>query len=567
MRFNKHFFTNFLLSLAAIGLLTFSGCEDPIVVPVPNEPVDQDFFSQTITVDGGILIDRVLEVSGDVTIAPGTVLFFEEGAGLDVTGSLKAVGTADEPITFRGVTEVKGFWTGLHIDSNSPNNDFNYVRVRHAGSGTVQCCSNTIASIHVESGRLSLRNSELSDGEGVGLSVEDDGLLSEYDNNTITTHDLSPIVISANHLGELDGTSSSYTNNGNNVAVISDEDVRTSQTWPNLGIAYLFPEGTIEVIDCDIDIEAGATLTFEENGGLAINEDASLKAVGTSDNTIVFNGLQDVPGYWAGLHYESNNNDNQLEYIAISNAGSGALLCCSNSIASVFMEAGILSIKNSVIDNGNGYGLAAEDDSEIVGFENNTISNHKENPIFISPNNIGNLDGTGSTYTGNDDNTILIDNVDCNKNQTWAKANIPYKFTDIIEIEAVVTVERGSVFEFDEDAGIAVTEGSFKLTGTSSEKIILRGAEDVTGYWAGLHYETTSNNNQLNHVNIANGGSQTLLCCSNIPANVFVESGLLSITNCSITKSGGCGIAYESDATVSISGNSYSGNTDGNECN
>lgn len=75
-------------------------------------------------------------IKADLTIAPGTV--FEMGAKTYFTirpeGSLKAVGTADNRIVFRGEKNEPGYWGSLYFNnSKSPLNELKYVDIEGAG--------------------------------------------------------------------------------------------------------------------------------------------------------------------------------------------------------------------------------------------------------------------------------------------------------------------------------------------------------------------------------------------------------------------------------------------------
>jgi hypothetical protein len=57
----------------------------------------------------------------DLTLAPGSNVIFAQNGKMIVSeeGSLNAVGTREDPITFTSTTEVAGYWRGISFASSS----------------------------------------------------------------------------------------------------------------------------------------------------------------------------------------------------------------------------------------------------------------------------------------------------------------------------------------------------------------------------------------------------------------------------------------------------------------
>ncbi|WPP51744.1 IPT/TIG domain-containing protein [Catalinimonas niigatensis] len=89
-------------------------------------------------------LGRILYVERALTILPGVIMEFETASGIklgnpsadcvDNTGSLNAVGTADSPITFKGVTEGQGTWRGIGINSSTSANHLAFCEISGGGS-------------------------------------------------------------------------------------------------------------------------------------------------------------------------------------------------------------------------------------------------------------------------------------------------------------------------------------------------------------------------------------------------------------------------------------------------
>lgn len=73
-----------------------------------------------------------------LTVQPGVTVVFSQGMGFgfDNSGTITAVGTASDKITFKGLENTKGYWSGLYVRTNSVNNKFNYCNLSDGGGNT-----------------------------------------------------------------------------------------------------------------------------------------------------------------------------------------------------------------------------------------------------------------------------------------------------------------------------------------------------------------------------------------------------------------------------------------------
>lgn len=69
-------------------------------------------------------------------MAAGTTIIMSNNTGIYVTGQqyLQINGTSSNPVTIKGETESAGFWIGLLVNTNNPNNVFNYLNIADGGS-------------------------------------------------------------------------------------------------------------------------------------------------------------------------------------------------------------------------------------------------------------------------------------------------------------------------------------------------------------------------------------------------------------------------------------------------
>lgn len=115
-------------------------------------------------------------------------------------------------------------------------------------------------------------------------------------------------------------------------------------------------------------------------------------------------------------------------------------------------------------------------------------------------------------------------------------------------VEANLIVEPGVYIQMKNGSRIQVrNNGSFYCAGTSNDKILIKGENDVdAGQWENIHFSSMHIGNQLIHTNIYGGGSS-----STYDAMVFVGyQGSAFIDNCGIYLSSSNGIKTEANASL-----------------
>ncbi len=94
-------------------------------------------------------------------------------------------------------------------------------------------------------------------------------------------------------------------------------------TWQNtsLPVDYVVPKGKVLEVRAALTIEPGTVIAFQEEAGLGILAGGSLEAIGTAGSPISFEGVQSVPGFWRGIHIESESEIHTLSHVVIQDAG------------------------------------------------------------------------------------------------------------------------------------------------------------------------------------------------------------------------------------------------------
>ena len=124
--------------IGLVSLLYFQSCEvvDPVEPELPCNISDDFVFENDPNRSVDYTIDCETLITGNVRIEPGTVIEFSNSGSLVINdgGHLKAIGTEDMKIIFRGDIDGQGTWRGIHFKSNSLNNVLDFCEITNAGN-------------------------------------------------------------------------------------------------------------------------------------------------------------------------------------------------------------------------------------------------------------------------------------------------------------------------------------------------------------------------------------------------------------------------------------------------
>ncbi len=447
-----------------------------------------------------VLEDRIdlgsiyVPAGSTLTILPGaafkmlsyTDLYDENGTGLEIAGTLSAVGTADAPIIFTSIYDdaaggdtnndgvatvpAAGLWTRHLIDSGGAAT-FEYAEIRYSGGALY---NQTAVSILNAGGSLVFTNSEVDRSGGIGIRSVSNGTIDVEDSliQNNASHGLyysasgsvMPVVQGSTFQSNqgyavyfepsgdlnLDGTQMSGNiaqNNAYNGLRLVGTLTGSSTLSASLGFPYVLEDridlGSIYVpAGSTLTIQPGAVLKmlsygdyYDENGtGLEIA--GTLSAVGTAEEPIIFTSIYDdaVGGDTNNDGAATSPAAGQWTRHRIDSGGSatfeyveirysGGPLYVQTAV-SILNAGGSLVFRNSEVDRSGGIGIFSVSNGTI-DVENSLIQNSSNHGLYYSASGSVEPVVQGSTFQSNQGYAVYFDpSGDLNLDGTQMSGNI-----------------------------------------------------------------------------------------------------------------------------------------------
>lgn len=330
--------------LGAISISTFfASCEkkkDPIA-PVGNEPaitLDCDYFSKnpnTVLTDNpnapvDYIVTCVMDIDDDVTIEPGVTIAFKTDAGFKINteGSLSAVGTASKQITFTGEQKSRGSWAGIYFDSNNNKNEISNSIIEYAGGSNIG--PGDIAAVKLYSNfanisRVKIINNLIQNNKNFGINLHTGKEEATISGNTFKSNE-KPIRLKVESVNLLEGNNEYIDNDVNKVHLYAYTSAFSGdKLWKKASVPYLLYNGSASSgfrVTGNLTVEAGTIIEMSAASQIKVEDNASLKMVGTENDYITIRGVEQTAGFWRNIYFSHTTNPNNiLKYVKIHNAG------------------------------------------------------------------------------------------------------------------------------------------------------------------------------------------------------------------------------------------------------
>lgn len=267
----------------------------------------------------------IVQGGAALVIEGGTEIHFAREEGFDSQGRLEIVGTAENPVVFRGAEDAPGSWRGVRVrDNNRPENRLEHLHISQAGSDAWIAGQPAALTL---SGALTtaLRHVRLEGNLGYGLVVAgNDVSLTGFENNVFTGNSEWPARIPARLAGVLD-SGTVFSGNTRDSVHVSGIFVADTTLEP-LDVPYFAAEELRVRNSAMLTLEAGVRIQFGLNTWLRVGESGQpgfLTVRGTSEQPVILEGSTPVPGWWRGLFIGNSLNPlNSIEHLTIRHGGS-----------------------------------------------------------------------------------------------------------------------------------------------------------------------------------------------------------------------------------------------------
>lgn len=374
-------------------------------IEVHRNPLEDESSLAKLDVPYRFVENNRYYVQNGLNIAAGATLEFVSGSALrlgeqasdcsNTSAYFNAVGTAEEPITFKGVVEGSGSWLGIGINSSSPNNQLIHCNINGAGAARIFNASHENGAVVLQcESMVRIQNTTISESAGHAVTIHDeDATLNEFSDNELTNNEASPIALYFHQLDQLDvGSSYEEGNQMPYIKVIASVLAENDMTVPALELPYrvgLNDRGRLPYIEKALTLNPGVVMEFETASGIklgnpgadCVDNTGSFTAIGTEDNPIILRGVSEGQGTWKGIGINSNTSLNQLTYCEISGGGSGQMYNAGGE-GNIVMQCGAsLKMENCLIMDSGSWGVDFVNGNNSLDQTSNTFGNNASGNI------------------------------------------------------------------------------------------------------------------------------------------------------------------------------------------
>jgi hypothetical protein len=524
-----------------------------------------------------------------LTIDPGCLIQFGYSLGVSCNGSISAMGTTEQPITFTRLPDSTQNWRGFYLASGTTNAHFNHCILEHCASSnqynhiqdafTIYRADNVLIentqiidaycrAIFIDSANNSSDNLTLNNLTITGCGM--DAIYQNASDYILSINGLSvsncnayPLSISGNWVHQLSNIT--LEQNAHNVIRLVNGGYLVSQTLANHGYPYQISGYPLYVNYTTVNLSPGTVFYFENSLTLEIY--GTLNAPGTIENPIIFTRPPETSYYWQGLIFRNNSYGN-LQHCIFSYGGKASEYGYDASFINN-LGATTLSIQNCEINNvqaqafscsdiGSGDSLQIEDlqisgcgtdgfwcnDTDLNLIANGlSINSCGRNPMSIVPSLAGSIQNL--SLSGNTNNNIRL----FQSGYLYNSLNFP-NHGYVYRCEVSLTGNNGSLISFEPGCIFWLADnqymqfyGAVQAIGTESLPIIFTRYPSSTAYWQGIRVFSSSWDADFYHCQILYAGSADTYS----QRRAFCNSGAanLTLSDCLISYSYGHGLVFE----------------------
>ncbi|MFH1809560.1 MAG: hypothetical protein ABIJ09_12505 [Pseudomonadota bacterium] len=314
------------------------------------------------------VVDCLAEVDAvELEIGEGVILEFAAGAGLTLgpAARLTAVSIGAPTIVLRGTEPRRGYWKGLRFETTGQGHArLLNVSISDAGALTDPAFKGALTVV----GQVSLGSVQLRNIEGIGVWVDEAGLLTDFAAITIEGCSSYPVRVAPQGMGHIE-RGNTYRDNAPDRILVASGTIDTAVV-PDPGVPY--------EISGDIDIIG--SLNLEDTNTWLMADDVRLRVTGSlstdRDGHVTFSALNRVRGAWQGLWIAVDNAPPEsplnLHDLTVEYAGGGTLFP-----ANVSIERGRVDLQDGFFQHSASCGVRYDQSSvELRDLGGNTFADN-----------------------------------------------------------------------------------------------------------------------------------------------------------------------------------------------
>ena len=355
----------------------------------------------TLTIDPGVEVrlDQYVSLIADAPLNTGGTL-------KPVGGTLNAVGTATQPITFTGdfpagATPAPGFWNCIQIlgaDSTHLNTGsvLSYVNIRYGGDGYKLPAH---ANLYLTYAHVAISHANIDDADGDGIYADLGGTPdvsdTSFSSNIQHANSNNGYAVELGD-GSVDPVLANLSASGNTYDGIALDGgtLAGSNTWDASGLPYYLTRNETLAAGGTLTIAPGVEVRLDQY--VSLIAEGTLNAVGTATQPITFTGdfpagATPTPGSWTSIQIlgtaSQPNVGSTIQYATVEYGGNGTSEIQVGYGKVNITDSQILSSGSDGFYAGPGGAGSSIHNSQIVNNSNYAVENTDPAGTLMADNN------------------------------------------------------------------------------------------------------------------------------------------------------------------------------------
>ncbi len=517
-----------IFSAALLGLLlSFTAC-DLLEEGTTGGTIDvtEDISVPTTWTSGNTyIVEGGLHIKADLTIEPGTIIKFKQGAAIYVAyygddyATVKAIGTENNPIRFTSYapSPAAGDYEGIGFYSGANNCEFVHCIFEYGGKNQY------LGAINIDETSVKFDNCQFLNIKNTAIILENNGNFTQFTNNTFTSIEMNAIEIESNNVHTIGEGNDFNVGTRYGISINNNLDQAGTYTWLNHNAPYIISE-TIHIgasgNGVTLNISAGSVLKFASDKTIYVSYYGStygkIIANGTESNPIVFTSNSTAPqaGDYNGIQFYNGSSLSEFSYCTFEYAGK------NEYDGGIYIQEANVAFNNCRFENMQHDAILLGGEGRFTEFTNNHFASNLAYSINITSNYVSTI-GVGNTFDNNALGILVNDNLDKLGNHTWLNHGVPYVFEESIHVGSdgngvTLTLSPGTIVKFTLDKVIYFgyyggQYGKLIANGTDTNPIVFTSAapSPAKGDWDGLNFYEGSNGSSMTNCEILYAGRNT----------------------------------------------------------